>query len=278
LKFKNFHLLILLLLLTPGLYAQSSKLDNFEKNASGGSGSQSSDSDTDSEDNSANYDYSAEYTDEDDGFRETAIHLFLEGSVRLLFYFPEIENDIHSVRYSKYPYADSNIGIFTYDGDKKIAFRASFNYYQLNSNLTGYGIRTRLSPHPLVDLEFDYTSLKESVPNGYDNLSLYNFFINYNRIKSENFTLFWGLGLKGLSGNSSNLAFAFNVGSEIYLVAPVSFELNYNLGFFEYTTVDEFTLNLNLHLKQFKVYVGYQHFRAGDIKFPGFTAGLGIFL
>ena len=64
----------------------------------------------------------------------------------------------------------------------------------------------------------------------------------------------------------------------VFPVKPISTSFLYSIGFFKGATVDEMHLNLNLHIHRFKISIGYQKFRAGDIDFPGMTLGIGFYI
>ena len=256
----------------------SQKLDAFEDKAKG-----KSESNINSHaENSDQVDMDIRLLDDVDADDvETTLNLFaifIDATGSLLFHMPEVEGDINFMKYSRYPYSDGYSGVYCIGGAKSVSIKADVNYFQLNRNLTGIGLKTRLSPHPFLDFQLDFLRLSENTDYGNDHLDFFNAFLNFNRIRSEFFTLSWGLGLKAISGESSQSAFGLNFISEIFPVRPISVGINYNVGFFKGASVDEMQLILNLHIQRFKISIGYQKYRAGDIDFPGLTAGLGIYL
>lgn len=266
-----------LLLIIISSTANAQKLDEFEKKAARSSESGNNSGSSESENNSTGAIIEGEFEPEDVETTLNILGAFIDVTGRLLFYFPEAEGNMYEIRYSPYPYAVGNSGVYTYFGDKDFSIKADLHYFQLNRKLTGIGIKTNISPHPFIDFQIDYTRLSEQVKNGYDHLEFLNLFFNINRIKSEPFSLWWGLGIKTLTGNSSHTAFGLNFGAELFPVQPVSFSLLYNLGFFEGATVDDFNININLHINRFKIFAGYHKYRAGDIDFPGISAGIGVY-
>jgi hypothetical protein len=269
-----------LILITSMVNAQ--KLDEFDKKASGESeSSENAKTSSDCEEiEEVDIEFEIEDIESAAYAAETTCDIFnalINITSGLLFYFPEAEGDIQSIRYTKYPYADGHSGIFLSQGTKQYALKANYRQFRMNRDLTGFGLSAHASPHPYIDFEFSYYRLSERIESGYDHLEFYNIFINFNRIKSEIFTLYWGLGMKNLSGNSLQTAFGLNFGAEVFPVRPISVNLLYNVGFFKGASVDELNLNLKVHFNRFNVFVGYQKFRAGDIDFPGVTAGIGVY-
>jgi hypothetical protein len=267
---------IFLIILTNIATAQ--KLDEFEKKAKGTSESNETSESSDSHDDETNIHMDYDFDDEDIENTFNIFGAFIDITGGLLFYFPEIDGDINDLKYTQFPYSDGSSGTFSYNANKVFSIKTDVHYFQLNRKLTGIGIMTKISPHPFVEFQFDYTRLSEKVDFDYNHLDFFNLFINFNRVRSESFILSWGLGLKTIFGNSTQNAFGLNFGTELFPVKPISVSFFYNIGFFKGATVDEMLLNLNLHVHRFKISFGYQKFRAGDIDFPGMTLGIGFFI
>ena len=229
--------------------------------------------------------------DDDDGTNsledaaiELAAHILWEirwAFIGPLFGFP-VENVQHydgtfwHRKFTPYPYSGSRDGLFSETEGKPMALDVSGYYFLHDSDLTGIGFRGRLSPSPVFNLEVNYVELSEQLMTRVDNLTVYNLLVNYYRVRLNDWTLWWGLGIKGLHGESTHNGFAFDVGTEIYPQRPFSFYLNYTGGFLNSTYVPEFYGALNLHLNRFAVFVGYQWWSARSADITGLVAGLKI--
>jgi hypothetical protein len=185
--------------------------------------------------------------------------------------------DYGNCYFSQYPYMSSGEGIFSQEIGKRFSISLSGHYFYDESDLTGYGFRARLSPHPFVNAEIHFSDLTEKLDTRDDHLKLYNVFVNYNRLRLERFAFWWGLGLKGLQGDKTYNGFAFNIGTEIYPARPISLSLNYSGGFINDTYVPDFFGSLNLHLYRFAIFAGYQYWSAGSAKIDGITGGIKLF-
>ena len=84
--------------------------------------------------------------------------------------------------------------------------------------------------------------------------------------------------MKGIRGDTNITAFAISTDLEIFPVSPVSFSLNYNIGYYPSATVDDFSIHLNLHHERYLFRIGFQNFRAGRMNIGGLTFGVGLYL
>ena len=170
-------------------------------------------------------------------------------------------------------------GLYDKSSLKKYSVHTNFNYFRESSNLTAFNFNARLSPAPPVTFEINYSDFKEELRTRYDHLRMYDIFINYNRFKFENFALWWGLGYKGFIGDRSHGGFAINLGTNIFLPnTPVSFSINYNAGFIETTTVQDFSPKVRYHLNRAEISLGYRYYNAGQVSISCITVGFGIYL
>jgi len=185
--------------------------------------------------------------------------------------------DYSNCYFSQYPYISSEEGLFSQVIGKRFSVNISGHYFYDESNLTGYGVRAKYSPHPFFNAELHFSDLTEKLETREDHLKLYNVFINYNRLRLERWAFWWGLGLKGLQGDKTYNGFAFNIGAEIYPVRPISIGINYSGGFISGNYVPEFFGALNLHLYRFAIFAGYQYWSAGSAKIDGLVGGMKVF-
>jgi len=191
---------------------------------------------------------------------------------------PEINSGYWDIGYTDFPYNRLDTGLFNSNSPKKFSIASEISYFQESQNLTGINLKTRLSPFPVFSFEIQYTDLTEKLNTRNDHLRLFNLFLNYNRFKHEQFSFWWGLGVKGLRGDDTYAGLALNLGSEIYPINPVSVYLNYSIGSINETGVTDFSAKLNYHIDRFKVSLGYQNFSAGTVSISGLTLGFGFYL
>jgi hypothetical protein len=266
-----YSIMILLLCLQFPLLAQ--KLDNFEDEVA--------DSDDDSDEGTETTDIDVSFSGEiapesvEAVIQVTGAALY--GTYELLFHIPSPDRAFTEFGYADFPYADSYSGIFQTGNSKPFMFQTRMGYFYMNRDLTGYTFETIAAPHPYFSFQINYSRLEEKMVRTTDAMGILDFFINYNRIKDEKIALWWGAGVKNISGNSSHTGFAIDVGAEYFPVQPLSLSSRYNLGFIGGTTTDEFLITTGIHFNRLKLSVGYQSYRAGEITFSGMTAGIGLY-
>lgn len=258
---------------------EKSKLDNFEEKVS--KEEKATDEEKKSDENSDSSDETAEVAvslaSNPGALKTTGIVIY-----GLFITFPEEDSllylgDYRNCYYAQYPYVSREDGLFSDVLGKRRSITVSGHYFYDESNLTGYGVRARFSPHPFFNAEIHFTDLTEELSTRDEHLKLYNVFVNYNRMRLQRWAFWWGLGLKGLQGDKTYNGFAFNLGTEIYPAKPVSLNFSYSGGFINDTYVPEFYGALNVHLNRFAIFAGYQYWSAGSAKIDGILGGVKLF-
>ncbi len=50
----------------------------------------------------------------------------------------------------------------------------------------------------------------------------------YNRVRTERFNAWWGLGTAYVDGDVNELGFTYGLGAELFFIKPLSVESNFN--------------------------------------------------
>ncbi len=289
----SLFVIILLVLQTFSLSAQEKekgKLADFEEEVEKDSNSNNNkdDSNNDKNDdshgsNGNDYSYGDEnYEDDDYGnsFGEEIFLLTFRGIANLLFpSVEEIKSGYTKVGYSDYPYCINSDGIYDKQSQKKYSIYSNMSYFRESNTLSAFNFNARLSPLPAISVELNYSDFTEILKTRYDHLRMYDIFINYNRLKFENFSLWWGIGYKGLMGDRSHHGIGLNLGTNIFLPGiPVSLGINYNIGSFKSTNVSDFSPKIRFHRNRFEISIGYRRFVAGQVLISGWILGFGFYL
>jgi hypothetical protein len=209
--------------------------------------------------------------------------------------------------FSDYPYMHMDVGRFSARSGKRFAMSYWGYYFYGGSGLRGFGLRSRIAAWPYLGVELHLTDLTERLGNwegsrkrpdrSYslskpfsrsavgasrktgvqeDHLQLYAIFLDYYRVRADQWALWWGVGMKGMEGNRSYHGPAFNLGTEIYPFRPLSLSLECNVGVLNDRTVSDLLLQLNGHVHRTMFYVGYQRFSAGSTVLDGAIGGFGL--
>lgn len=200
----------------------------------------------------------------------------------VLFEFPgEEELPMSEASITKYPYYTSKKGNYNYELDDNFrVFRAEFvgRYVSESNDIKSMDLNLDLRFEKRVGIDFGYRKLWEKNPEfGNDQLGLFNLLVNYHRIRSEQFDLWWGIGTTYVGGNVRKFGFTYTVGAEWFIAKPISMEMNFNQTFINAETVDKFNIFLNYHLNRYKLTGGYDQLKLGSQKFTSLTFGVGVF-
>lgn len=225
-------------------------------------------------------------TSSDDNFLVSALgELFID----LVFYSSyalliesraEVENLASDASITKYPYYQANKGNYSYDWDEGTSvsrFTFSSRYIFENTRIEGNHLTMELRFLKRMGLEFDYLQLWEKNPNfGEYSLALYTFMAKYNRIRTEKFDAWWGVGGTLIDGNVNDLGFTYGLGAELFMAKPISIESNFSQTLINNSSTNKFNALLNYHIKRYRLSGGYEHLRIGNQNFSTISLGLSV--
>lgn len=179
-----------------------------------------------------------------------------------------------------YPYKNSNRGNYSYEwnDDSEIFTTTISNLFVFENNKV-YGNHLNMDMRFLkrIGLELDYLQLWEENPNfGNNALAIYTVLAKYNRVRTEKFNAWWGLGTAYIDGDIDQLGFTYALGAELFFIKPFSIESNFNQTFINGNAINKFNALLNYHKKHYEVSLGYENLKLGDISFSNFATGFGI--
>ncbi|XMO88442.1 hypothetical protein AAFN75_09105 [Algibacter sp. AS12] len=183
---------------------------------------------------------------------------------------------------TKYPYKNTDKGNFSYnwDEDSEIFTTSISTRYIFETNrLYGNHLNADMRFFKRMGLELDYLQLWENSPNfGKNALAIYTALAKYNRVRTERFNGYWGLGAAYIDGDVDALGFTYGLGAEWFFGKPFSLECNFNQVLVNDNTVNKFNGLLNYHRKQYKFIGGYEHLKIGNVGFSNVSLGVGISL
>lgn len=194
----------------------------------------------------------------------------------------ETNNKASGAFLTKHPYKTNNSGNYTYDWNEDTEiFTTSISSRFIFETNRVYGNHLSVNMRFLkrLGLELDYLQLWEKNTNFGDNaLAIYTTLAKYNRVRTERFDAWWGLGAAYIDGDVNAFGFTYGLGAEFFFVKPFSLESNFNQILVNNNTVNKFNALLNYHRKQYKFTGGYEHLKIGSIGFSNVTIGIGVSL
>lgn len=221
-------------------------------------------------------------SDSDDWFFELFGEIFFYLTYYTFFEFPdEVEHPMSQAAITKYPYYASKKGNYNYELDDNFSvFRGEMvgRYVSESNDLKSLDFNLDLRFEKRLGIALGYRQLWEKNPEfGNDRLALYSILVNYHRIRSEQFDLWWGVGTTNVKGNVNKFGFTYAVGAEWFFAKPISMETNFNQTFINSQTVNKFDILLNYHFNRYKLTGGYDQLKIGDQNFRSLTLGVGVF-
>jgi len=182
---------------------------------------------------------------------------------------------------NKHPYTNTNTGNYSYNWNEnsEIFTTTISNHFIFETNkIYGNHLNANMKFLKRLGLEIDYLQLWEETTNsGNDALAIYTVLAKYQRVRTEHFNSWWGLGVAYVDGNINELGFTYGLGAEFFFIRPFSLESNFNQTLINDNSINKFNALLNYHRKQYKFILGYEHLKIGDVGFSNVTGGLGFF-
>ncbi|MDN3664633.1 hypothetical protein ACFFU1_00220 [Algibacter miyuki] len=278
----NFTLLLFLLLISISSHGQG-KIDKAEKSLKKEFTPKTITSSTPKETNSYYNNNSSSFADETltEIVGGLFIQLFAYTAYGLAIESPfEMDHKASNAFLTKHPYNNSSTGHYSYDWQEdseifttSIATRFIFETNKINGN----HLNVDMNFFQRFGLELDYLQLWEKNTNfGNDNLAIYTALAKYNRVRTERFNAYWGLGAAYVDGAVNKFGFTYGLGAELFFMKPFSLESNFNQVLVNNHTVNKFNALLNYYKKQYKFSLGYEYLKLGDVEFSTISAGIGV--
>ncbi len=181
---------------------------------------------------------------------------------------------------SLHPYEDEKSGNYHRNPafDPLLSRRELFlNYHIEGNDIYGGNLEFRYRVVKSFFAEVSYALYLEPIDGETDALHFYNISANYDRIRFTNWNLWWGVGLMGVNRTKNQTGFSFQVGTEIYPVKPIGISGYFRIAQIGETTTSMAQFRLNLHVRRFVPYTGFQQLQIGGISIRSFILGGGIY-
>ncbi|MCF8243772.1 MAG: hypothetical protein K9J37_02350 [Saprospiraceae bacterium] len=203
-----------------------------------------------------------------------------------LFYGAPGEVRANEIDFNDYPYADGENGLYLpyeFTSGKQMSLQLTGHLQTDEDAVYGGFFQAKWSPNRAISLDVNRLQLLETLDDtdggGIDHFSITNFNFAYNRVRHSKFQLWWGGGLMLLNGGGNEVLYgspSFNGGFTWYFKKPLSLYADTQLGYPNSVFARQNQLRLQIHLKQFMVYAGFQGTKVGDVRLPSVAVGSGV--
>lgn len=212
------------------------------------------------------------------------LYYALDGTYQLLFFF-NFENppfrrlDDGGQGFAKYPYHEYSRGLHHqyFDGGRKMSAEIRSHYFAESLEMYGSHAHLRFSPTRAISIEGNYFNFNERLETGLvDNLQFYTLSLNYYRVRTPKFNLYWGGGFIGMTRDRNYNSACGNLGLSYYFERPVSLHADAQFSSINGNFVALHQYRLQFHVKRPYMYVGYQQTDVGNQHINAIIGGLGI--
>lgn len=142
-----------------------------------------------------------------------------------------------------------------------------------DKNLYGNNLNLNFRFAKRFDLEAGYLQLIEKVNGQTEGFSLVTSMVNYHRVRTQRFDLWFGLGAMYVANDVKKFGFAYGAGAELFIVKPISILASYKGSSINSQEVSKSKILLNYHLKKYRISSGYEHFSLGVSNIEAFSLG-----
>lgn len=191
-----------------------------------------------------------------------------------------IDKEMRNAELQPYPYFQKSKGDYSYTQNRNFILRThisdyflKFGYVKANQFQVNLRIGDRFGLSP------SYTHYWGEEDGKIEKLDLFYTTIDYYRIRTQIFTLNWGVGAAYLGNEVKKGGLALNFGAGFY-IKPISLKLNYKTAFLGgdlNNNADQFEINPTFHFKQYEVGAKYFYHNIGGVKFNGVGFGAGVY-
>ena len=187
---------------------------------------------------------------------------------------------------SPYPFFRSNTGNYyktdTLNKVTKSMVRFDMEDYLMVENNTIYGnhFRAKLYPSEYFNITTDYHQLLEIEPTTKNttSLSLFNVSFWYDRIRTKNFNLGWGVGLNYITNNINKAGLTFGLNTDIFFSRNINIYSGAKWSSVNAQPLNNFELGMKYHKEKHFFSLGYEHLKIGTPKYNFISFGGGITL
>lgn len=193
----------------------------------------------------------------------------------------KLEDHLHS-NLTKYPYYNNQSGNYestdsVYNSKLHFRFDLDYKFLYSNKNLIGNYFKCNIRPFQYFYLQAQYHLLTEHNTNDtYSNLSLFNFYFCYDRLRFERFNLGWKAGMCYIANNVNKGGFSFGLDGEAFLIKPVSIYISKQWAGINSKPVNQFEVTAKYHIKRYNLHLGYEHLKIASPVYDYVLVGAGV--
>ncbi|WP_281636895.1 hypothetical protein [Flavobacterium marginilacus] len=149
-----------------------------------------------------------------------------------------------------------------------------------NNSIYANHFRAKLYPSAYFNITADYHQFLEVEPNTKNttSLSVFNASFWYDRIRTKNFNLGWGIGVNYISNNINKAGITFGLNTDIFFARNINLYSGAKWSSVNSQSLNNLELGLKYHKEKYFFSFGYENLKIGTPKYNFVTFGGGITL
>jgi len=188
-------------------------------------------------------------------FTEITYGIFIES-------FLEHDTPMHDASLTPYPYFNAGEGNYTYE-KKAVPFRFEIAVNEAMDYQHSFfsNIRGKFRFGKRLEIAGFYTKLPQHTTPQNFFLTQTGFMLNYHRIRTKRFDMWYGFGMMFSDAPTHSSGFAFNVGGEWFLHKDFSVDASIKWANFDPETIRNTRINLNYFVGHWRLQTGLQYYK-----------------
>jgi long-subunit fatty acid transport protein len=148
-----------------------------------------------------------------------------------------------------------------------------------DNNLYGNHLKAKIRPFQYFYFQSDFHQLFEfnKIDNTDNRLTLFQFNINYDRIRFEKFNFGWNLGATYVGNEVKNGGLSYGLNAEYFMGNHISFLGSAKWSRINNLPVNAFELQIKFHRKNYFFSIGLEHLKIATPTYDFIALGVGIY-
>jgi hypothetical protein len=193
------------------------------------------------------------------------------------------ENHLYS-NLTPYPYYNGKSGNYESSDSvsitgNKARFDIENSFVYSNNDLFGNHLKAKIRPFQYFYFQTDFHQLFEinEIDNTNNRLSLFQFNLNYDRIRFEKFNFGWNLGATYVGNEVKKAGFAYGLNADYFMNKNISFSASAKWSQINSRPVNAFELQSKFHRKNYFFALGFEHLKIATPTYNFIALGGGIY-
>ncbi|NJB81411.1 hypothetical protein [Wenyingzhuangia aestuarii] len=179
-----------------------------------------------------------------------------------------------------HPYLDNLVGDYTYNSTtyKPIRLDISNQLVFDAQNIMGNNLNAKFRFLQRGSIEYNQLYLYESIKGKTSQLFLHDITANYYRIRTNSFSLHYGLGASYVHSSVNKAYFTYKMGFQYFFKIPLSLEVEHRGTLITNDGVYQTNLGVNYYYKNYALKAGIQFYDIGNVNYQMFAFGGKVYL